>query len=142
MREPTDTHRDEPGPGQATGILIALIGIQLVLLVIAYDLGFRYESGDPGATGTFTALSYGIAIFALLRWKRLTLSQVMHPSPHSVGTLLMVLLAPLAMCAAGAVVWMSDLAATIEGAKPVSSPVRVTIPAIGNSTSIRTSGRT
>ena len=47
---------------EAVLVVATLIFLQLMLAIAAYDLGFRYEWGDPVASGIISLISGGMVI--------------------------------------------------------------------------------
>lgn len=106
-----ERHRNFPDFWTAIVILGILLGLQIVIAAAIYDLGFRFEHGDPGVVGVINGLSFGLALSLLLRYRGLRITALLNPSSNSLFSMAVLLTVPILLVIAGEVFWASDLTA-------------------------------
>jgi membrane protease YdiL (CAAX protease family) len=104
-----EQHKDFPSFWFALLVLALLLGIQFILAITAYDLGYYTEAGDPKASGIITVLSCGIIFSLLMGYKKIIYKDLFNPSSNSLKSMLVILTPPLALSLAGAVFIASDI---------------------------------
>lgn len=104
-----DEHKDFPGFWGAVLILTLLVGIQIIMSMIFFDLGYRFESGDPRVGGIITVLSCGLVISVLMSYKKISYQDIFNPTSNSFLTIVIVLSVPLLLTIGGGVIWITDL---------------------------------
>lgn len=104
-----EEHKDFPNFYAALLILALLFGLQIIISIIAYDLGFVFEAGDPIAVGLITIISCGFIFSLLLKYKKIAYAEIFNTSSNSIKSMLALLTAPLLLTAGGAVFWISDI---------------------------------
>jgi membrane protease YdiL (CAAX protease family) len=103
-----EEHKDFPNFWGASLILALLVGLQIIFSMLAYDLGVRYEWGDPRA-GVITVLSCGIAFSLLMSYKKIGYKELFNATSNSVKNLILVLLIPIVLTVGGGVFWIADI---------------------------------
>jgi len=104
-----EEHKEFPNFWSAVLILALLIGVQIILGIIAYDLGLRYERGDPGTAGIITVISCGIVFALLMSYKKIGYREIFNQTSISVSSFILVLIIPLSFTLGGAVFWINDI---------------------------------
>ena len=104
-----EQHKNFPDFWSAVLILALLFGLQIIMAVITYDLGLRFESGDPKVTAVLTVLSCGVVFSLLMSYKKLGYKQLFHSSRNSIKSTMILLTIPIVLTTSGAVFWITDL---------------------------------
>lgn len=96
----------------AVFILVGLIGLQFIIAIIAYVLGYTFEAGDPSASGIITVLSCGLLFYWLMDHKKLSAQDVFNPTSqaYSMTGMITSFTIPFLLIVGGAVFWISDIA--------------------------------
>ncbi len=104
-----EKNKDFPNFWAAVIILALLIGIQILISMIAYDLGYRFRSGDPKAVGVITVLSCGIIFSALMSYKKISYRDIFNPTSNSFISIVGMLIVPLVLTIGGGIFWITNL---------------------------------
>lgn len=104
-----DKNKEFPSFWFALLILFFHISLQIIISIIAYDIGFGFEVGDPAASGFVMVLSSGIVLSFLLGYKKLSYRQLFNQSSSSLSSMLVLFIIPLLLATGGAVFWISDI---------------------------------
>lgn len=104
-----EEHKDFPDFWVAVLVLALLAGLQIILGMFLYDLGFRFEWGDPGTGGVITVLSCGIALSLLMSYKKIGYRDLFNPTKNSLASIIFVLVVPIVLAVGGGVFWITDL---------------------------------
>ena len=109
MKSIMEEHKYFPNFWGAALLLALLIGLQIIMGMIAYDIGYRYEWGDPKIVGVVTVLSCGIIISALMSYKKISYRDIFNPTSNSLINIVSVLIVPLLLTIGGGVIWITDV---------------------------------
>jgi len=104
-----EQNKDFPNFWTAALILSLLVGIQIIIGMIFYDLGYRFHTGDPGASAIIIVLSNGVAFSILMAYKKISYRDIFNPIPRPVISVLIILAVPVMLTLGGAVFWISDI---------------------------------
>lgn len=104
-----EEHKDFPGFWGAVLVLALLAGLQIISGAFLYDLGFRFEWGDPRAGGVITVLSCGIMLSLLMSYKKMGYRDLFNPTRNSIASIIFVLVVPIVLTVGGGVFWITDL---------------------------------
>ena len=108
-----------PNVWSALLILVFLVALQIIIAVIAYEVGYVYQAGDPKAIGLITVLSCGIMFTLLMGYKGLGYRELFNPSSNSFVSIIVVLFIPLLLVMGGAVFWIAELTRLIVSLAPL-----------------------
>lgn len=104
-----EAHKDFPSFWVAVLLLGLLFGLQIILNIVVYDLGFVYEAGDPGAAGLIMVLSCGILFSILMSYKKINYRDIFNPTSNSVISIIVILTPPILLVVGSGVFWISDI---------------------------------
>lgn len=104
-----EEHKDFPNFWGAALVLALLVGLQIIFGMFLYDLGFRFEWGDPGTGGVITVLSCGIVLSLLMSYKKIGYRDLFSPTKNSLTSIIFVLAVPIILTVGGGVFWITDL---------------------------------
>lgn len=104
-----EEHKDFPGFWGAVLILALLVGLQIILGMLLYDLGFRFERGDPKVGGVVAVLSCGIMFSLLMSYKKISYRNLFNSTKNSFTSIIVVLTVPIVLTVGGGVFWISDV---------------------------------
>ncbi len=104
-----EEHKDFPGFWGAALMLALLVGIQIIMGIVAYDLGFRFEWGDSRVGGVITVLSCGLVFSVLMSYKKIGYRDLFNPTSNSLLSIVTVLVVPLLLTVGGGAFWITDL---------------------------------
>lgn len=104
-----EKHKEFPSFWLAVLMLSLLFGLQIIISIVAYDLGYVFEAGDPQATALITVLSCGVVFSLLMHYKKLGYRQLFNSSSNSAVSIILALIIPLLFTVGGGVFWISDI---------------------------------
>lgn len=104
-----EKHKDFPGFWSAVLVLALLFGLQIIITIVAYDLGYVYEAGDPAAAGLVTVVSSGVIFSLLMSYKKLGYRELFNSSSNSMASIVLTLTLPIFLTVGGGVFWISEI---------------------------------
>lgn len=113
-------HPTYPNIYQAVLIICGLIILQVLIGIILYDFGYRFDAGDPGATGAVMFLASGIVISLLMHFQKINYKNLFHGASSSVSGMLVVLVVPIFLASIGLYILLTQLEAAITAFYPIS----------------------
>lgn len=93
----------------AVVILLILFGLQMIMITVAYTLGYSFEAGDLAVIAVITVLSCGILFSFLMHYKNIGYNDIFNPVSNLNVNTLVTLIIPLLLISGGAVFWLSDI---------------------------------
>lgn len=115
-----EKNKDFPNIWHAIILLLLLIGLQVIMVFILYDLGIFLPAGDPKFGGVITILSCGIIISMVMSYKNITYKQLFCPSLILSNSLLIKILISTAFVAFGSAILISNISLLIIKLYPMS----------------------
>jgi membrane protease YdiL (CAAX protease family) len=113
-------HPRFPNVWQAVFILIGLLFVEIIISLFIYDYGWKFEAGDPRASGVVALLANGVVISLILHYQRTNFRQLMHSAPSSARSMFIVLGLPLALTTAGLYIVLTALETALISFWPMS----------------------
>ncbi|KJY80864.1 CPBP family intramembrane glutamic endopeptidase [Vibrio nigripulchritudo] len=90
-------------------VLAFLIALQMLASLVLYELGFKFEAGDPVFSGLIMLFSNIIVIAALVRHNGFSYKNLFHENRSTVKSTILLLVFPILLTFVGSVFWLSDL---------------------------------
>ncbi|PQJ49081.1 hypothetical protein BTO01_26715 [Vibrio jasicida] len=90
-------------------IVACFIGLQFFVSFALYDLGFKFEAGDPMFTGIILLFSGAVTISALVSYNSISYQNLFHENRSTVKSTILLLILPISLTFVGCVFWLSDL---------------------------------
>lgn len=120
MQQPGESRKQFPDLLQATGVLLALFAVELLIGAAYYDFVGPFAAGDPVASGVVALFANGLIISAVMSYRRLSYARLFHDGVSSPRAVLVVLTLPIALLFGSAMVLLDDVMVMIEYVFPMS----------------------
>lgn len=104
-----EENKDFPNIWHAILLLLFLLGLQLIIVCILYDLGINLSPGDPKYGGIVTIFSCGIIFSIVMSYKKISYKQLFNPSSYLTKSSLIIILISTAMISGGGALLISNL---------------------------------
>ena len=105
-----NTHRFDNPPNiiTAIGILLALLVLEVFVNAVFYDMGYKFEYGDPAAS-VIVVFSSGIIFSLVMHFTKLRYASLFHLSTNKVSSTLAVLSIPIFIVILGSFWWLTEI---------------------------------
>jgi membrane protease YdiL (CAAX protease family) len=104
-----ETNKDFPNMWHAILVLLLLLGVQIFIGAIFYDLGGDWSAGDQRYGGIISIFSCGIIFSAIMCYKNITYKQLFNPCSKLTKPLLIASFIGVLLTSCGGFVLLSDL---------------------------------
>jgi membrane protease YdiL (CAAX protease family) len=112
-------HPAFPNILQAVFIIISLMLLEVLIGIVMYDLGYRFQSGDPGASGVIALSATGVIVSLILAFQKMSYKELFHNAASSATGMLIVLGLPLLITSVGVYIVLTELESLIVYLQPM-----------------------
>jgi uncharacterized protein len=115
-----DRHPEFPDGWQAAVILLFLMGLELLLWALFFDVGLKVRANELQYGAVVTVLANGVVFSLLLHYKGLSYGALFHSNKSSVKSVMVVVGFPALLAATGLFFLLWNVDALVERLIPMS----------------------